>query len=418
MRLSMMPRGRIDIGWSDLAFAAASCALSGSREEADRRVRAAWGSEEDSMVCLSVRSGWDLFLRVMDFPEGSEILVTAVTIRDMVRIVEHHGLVPVPVDVDMETLTVKREALERAVTPRTRAVIAAHLFGAVMPLDETAAFAREHGLYLLEDCAQSFVGLHEKGHPGSDVTLYSFGPIKTTTAMAGAILRFKDPELRRRMLEAQARYPVQRRARFLKRTLRLGMVRFLLNPLPFGLFYQACRLLGKNHDDVVNHSIRGFSGPAFFDNIRHRPSAPTLSLLRRRLRRFDGRVIEARRRSAARAIDLMPDIPRPGRRAERHSYWTFPVLADDPDALCRHLWSRGFDATRGTWSLYTVPAPEKGDHEPAHEAEAVMSRVVYVPVVHPKMTERGLGRLAGALGEWGGDARASAKAEARLSAAR
>lgn len=418
MSLSMMPRGRIDIGWTDLAFAALSCAVPGSREEADRRARAAWGAEEDGVVCLSVRSGLDLFLRAMDFPQGSEILVTAVTIRDMVRIVEHHGLVPVPIDLDMETLTVKREALERAVTPRTRAVVAAHLFGAVMPLDETADFAREHGLYLLEDRAQSFVGPEEKGHPESDVTLFSFGPIKTNTAVAGALLRVRDPELRRRMLEAQARDPVQPGGAFFRRALRVGLVRGLTNPVPFGLLYRICRLLGRNHDEVVSHSARGFSGPAFFERIRQRPSTPNLALLRRRLGRFDGRVIEARRRSAARAIELMPGVPRPGRHAERHSYWTFPVLADDPDALCRHLWSRGFDATRGQWSLYTVPVPEEGDFEPACEAEAVMRRVVYVPVVHPKMTERGLRRLAAALGEWEGDARTSGEEEPPLSAAR
>lgn len=390
----MVPRGRIDIGWIDLLYSALSCAVPGRRETAERRVEAAWGSEADTLVCLSVRSGLDLFLRTMNFPKGSEILVTAVTIRDMVRIIEHHGLVAVPVDLDMDRLTVKTEALRRALTPRTKAVLVAHLFGSVMPLDETAAFAREHGLFLLEDCAQSFTGLDQKGHPGSDVVLYSFGPIKTATALGGAILRFEDVALEERMRATQARYPVQSRWRFFKRTLRFALVRLLLNPLPFGIFHGACRLLETNHDDVVNHSIRGFSGPGFFQNIRHRPSYPLLALLRRRLVRFGRHRVAKRRAAARRAVDLMPGVRRPGTRAPAHSFWTFPVRVADPDHLCRCLWSQGFDATRGEWSLYTVPAPASGDHEPATEAEACMEEVVYLPVVHPRLTPRDLGRLA------------------------
>jgi perosamine synthetase len=402
MTIGMMPRGRIDIGWGDLVYGALSCVLPGRRDVAERETLASWGAEDGTMVCLSIRSAFDLYLRTMAFPEGSEILVTGVTIRDMVRIIEHHGLVPVPVDVDMDALTVKPEALRQAVTPRTRAVLAAHLFGAVMPLDETASFAREHGLHLLEDCAQSFTGLGHEGHPESDLVFFSFGPIKTATALGGAVVRIRDPELKRSMAEAQARDPVQPRARFLRRTLRFMVVRALLNPILFGLFYRTCRLLGASHDDVVNHSIRGFAGPAFFANIRHRPSRPLLALLRRRLVRFDRGTIEARRRAAARAVELMPDVERPGTHAAEHSYWTFPVRVQDPDAFCAHLWSRGFDATRGKWSLYTVPAPANGSHAPAAEAEGCMRQVVYIPVVHPRMRDRDHERLAAAVGEWVG----------------
>lgn len=397
MSMRMIPRGRIDVGWTDLLHSALSCAVPGSRAAAERRVEAAWGPETDTLVCLSVRSGFDLFLRAMAFPEGSEILVTAVTIRDMIRIIEHHGLVPVPVDVDMDSLTVKPEALRRALTTRTKAVLAAHLFGSTMPLDETAAFTREHGLVLLEDCAQSFTGLHEKGHPGSDVTLFSFGPIKTATALGGSVLRIPDPALRARMRAAQAGDPVQGRWRFFKRTVRFAVVRLLLNPLPFGLFYRGCRLLDRSHDDAVSHSIRGFSGPAFFDNIRHRPSFPLLALLRRRLDRFDGSHVTKRTAAAGRAVELMPNVARPGTRAPGHSFWAFPVRAADPEHFCRYLWGAGFDATRGKWSLFTVPAPAGGEHAPASEAEACMKEVVYIPVSHPRLTVEDLRRLAAAV---------------------
>jgi len=73
-------------------------------------------------VCLSVRSGFDALLAALALPAGAEVLTSALTIRDMTRIIEAHGLVPVPVDLDMRRLAVRPEDLARAATPRTRAV--------------------------------------------------------------------------------------------------------------------------------------------------------------------------------------------------------------------------------------------------------------------------------------------------------
>ena len=59
-------------------------------------------------------------------------------------------------------------------SPRTRGIVVAHLFGSRMPLDAVFAFAREHGLVVFEDCAQVFAGRHYTGDARSDVSLFSF----------------------------------------------------------------------------------------------------------------------------------------------------------------------------------------------------------------------------------------------------
>ena len=74
----------------------------------------------------------------------------------MVRIIRGHGLRAVPVDIDPETLAPRPWMLEVALTPRTRVVLVAHLFGGRMDLGPVARFARERGLLLVEDCAQAF----------------------------------------------------------------------------------------------------------------------------------------------------------------------------------------------------------------------------------------------------------------------
>jgi perosamine synthetase len=183
----MLPRGKIDIAWSDLAFAARRSFRGCDRDAAQRAVEARWSPNGDTLATLSVRSAFDLWLRARAFPPGSEVLVSAVTIRDMTRILEEHGLVPVPVELDVGTLAVTREALEARLTKRTRAVVVAHLFGSRMPLDGLVALTQERGLPLVEDCAQAYVADTYRGHPGCDVALFSFGPIKTNTALGGGL---------------------------------------------------------------------------------------------------------------------------------------------------------------------------------------------------------------------------------------
>jgi dTDP-4-amino-4,6-dideoxygalactose transaminase len=358
----------------------------------ERRVEARWSSDANALVCLSVRSGLDLLLAALEYPKGSEILVSAITIRDMVRIVEQHELLPVPVDLNMQTLNIRMESLKRALGPRTKAILVAHLFGSRMDLDEVGVFAREHGLLLIEDCAQSFTGLQYRGHPASDVTMFSFGPIKTSTALGGAILGIKDRSLLARMRALKSHHPMQTRWHFFRRVCRFALVRLLLCRVPFTLFCSACRLLNKNHDEVICHSVRGFSGPDFFSNIRRQASYPLLALLRRRLDRFHGKGVARRTAAAQTILRSAPTLPRPGRDAAHHSYWTFPVQSPTPDALVSHLWRRGFDATRGAWSLYAVPAPAQCAHLTAPEAQEAMRQVVYLPV-HPELSGKELQRL-------------------------
>jgi dTDP-4-amino-4,6-dideoxygalactose transaminase len=395
----MIPRGRLDIAWSDLLYGAASCFAPARRDSRESAVEALWSKDGEALVCLSVRTGLDLLLTALQYPKGSEVLVSAITISDMVRIVEEHGLVPVPVDLDMQTLTVQRESLRRALGVRTRAILVAHLFGSRMRLDEVSAFARENGLLLLEDCAQSFTGLDYRGHPGSDVSMFSFGPIKTCTALGGALVGIKDRELLGRMRALQSRYPVQSRWYFLRRVLRFVLLKVAMYRVPFTLFCASCRLLGQKHDEVISRSVRGFPGPDLFSNLRRRASAPMLALLERRLRRFDGKQVAGRVAAARAVLSATPTPTRLGPDATDHTYWTFPVQSEAPDELVSHLWRHGFDATRGATSLTIVPAPKERADLGAREADQAMSRVVYLPV-YPELTGKELQRLTRAAAEF------------------
>lgn len=388
----MIPRKQIDIGWGDLLAGIARSLLPADRQRWEDRVERLWDPSGSAVVTLSVRSGLDLLLRELRLPAGSEVLLSAITIRDMVRIVEAHGLVPVPVDLDMDTLSVRADRLEALVTPRTRLILVAHLFGSRMPLEAVAEVAERRGLLLVEDCAQAYVGPGWRGDPGADVSMFSFGPIKTNTALGGAVLRFRDPAWARRIREAQASLPLQSRGAFLARLLKYAVLRFLLLRLPFTLFVWGCRLAGRSHDEVIAGAVRGFAGAELLAAIRRRPSAPLLALLHRRIRGFRERSIAERIRAAEQGFGALGDPPRPGRSAFEHSHWVVPLLTDDPDAVAERLWRAGIDATRGASSLHVAPAPPGRPEADPVEARTAMARVLYLPL-NPGARPRDLRRM-------------------------
>jgi perosamine synthetase len=411
----VLPRSELDIGWSDLIAALGYCAAPQRAQPLHATLEQAWSEAAHAVVALSVRSAFDLLLHALALPHGSEVLFSAVTIRDMPRIAEAHGLVPVPVDMDMRTLEVDPASIERAVSPRTRLLVVAHLFGSRMPLAAAAEVAQRHGLLLVEDCAQAFAGDAYRGAPESAVSLFSFGPIKTNTALGGAVAWVRDPSLAQRMRTRQAALPVQRRARFLSKVLRYAAIRLLLLPPAFTVFAALCRAAGSTHDAVISGAVRGFPGADLLPQIRHRPCTPLLLLLRRRVMGACAQRIAARAARARRLAALLPQVQRPGDAAEVHRYWVFPVLHPHPAEAVARMWRAGFDATQGASSLQVLAPPPDRPELAATRAAAVMARLLYLPV-HPALAGRAAGRLArAAAGIWPAERAAPAASAVRHS---
>jgi perosamine synthetase len=394
-------RHRLDIWAGDISFGVVACGRRWRRKGLEGEVLRQCSLEEEGLVCFSVRSGWDLWLGAQGLRAGDEVLVSAVTHPDMVRIIRGHGLRAVPVDIDVETLAPRPWMLEAALTPRTRVVLVAHLFGGRMDLGPVSRFAREHGLLLAEDCAQAFQGPERMGGSAADVSMYSFGTLKTSTALGGAILRVRDKETLGKMRGIQASYPSQGRGAYLKKLLGvLGLVA-VSRPRPYGLLSRSCARLGYDIDALVGGMVRGFPprepAATFFRRLRHRPSAPLLAMLDRRLGTFDGKRLARRAMSGERFVRRLRVVDlHPGRRSLRRTHWLFPVIVADPEALVAELRRRGLDASQATSSIATVEAPA-GCPSPA-EASLMMSGVVFLPV-YPELPRQALDVMADIVNE-------------------
>ena len=150
-------------------------------------------------VCLANGTlALELALQAMGIGAGDEVITTSRTFIASASCVVMRGARPVCVDVDRNSQNITAQAIQRAITPRTKAIIAVHLAGWPCDMDPILALATEHRLRVIEDCAQAQGATYKTRPVGSmgDAAAFSFCQDKImTTAGEGGMLVTNDSEL-------------------------------------------------------------------------------------------------------------------------------------------------------------------------------------------------------------------------------
>lgn len=135
---------------------------------------------------------------------GQEVIIPAYMWVSVIAAVVNHGAIPVLADID-ETFGLNPASVEKQITPRTAGIIAVHMSGAPINIQEILKVARAHNLFLLEDCAQCCggrVGGQAVGTFG-DMGIYSFQLNKNMTSGEGGCVVTRDERLYQRAVAAQ-----------------------------------------------------------------------------------------------------------------------------------------------------------------------------------------------------------------------
>ena len=157
---------------------------------------------EGTALCTSSgTTALHLALVALGIGPGDEVIVPDISFGASANVVMHAGATPVFVDIDPQTWTLDVHALKGAMTPRTKAIMPVHLYGHPCDMDPIIAFAREHELKIIEDCAEA-LGAEYKGRKVGllgDVGCFSFFANKVITTGEGGMVLTKDTELMERM---------------------------------------------------------------------------------------------------------------------------------------------------------------------------------------------------------------------------
>jgi len=156
----------------------------------------------ESIAVNSATAGLHLALEALGIGPGDEVITTTHTFTATAEVVRYLGADVVLVDVDPATLCIAPQAIEQAITPRTKAIVPVHYAGLAADMPAILAIARKHGLKVVEDAAHALPTLSAGrlvGTLDSDITVFSFYANKTMTTGEGGMIVTRDPELARRM---------------------------------------------------------------------------------------------------------------------------------------------------------------------------------------------------------------------------
>jgi dTDP-4-amino-4,6-dideoxygalactose transaminase len=316
---------------------------------------AAYCGASDCIALNSGTSALHLALLAAGIGPGDEVITVPFTFVASIAAVLYAGARPVLVDIDPRTFTIDPVAVEKALSPRTKAIMPVHLYGQPADMDSIMEIARASNLTVIEDAAQAH-GAKYKGRPAGsigDLGCFSFYPTKNLGAYGegGAVIT---------------------------------------NNPKYALTIRRLRDWGQ--DGKYHHVLRGYN---------YRMEGLQGAILRVKLRYLDAWT-EARRAHAARYDELLADsgldlpIEMPW---ARHVYHAYTVRSEDREGLRSALQSEGIQ----TGVHYAIPAhmqPAYADLGYAHGAfphsERASQQVLSLPL-YPELSEDAINQVASAV---------------------
>jgi dTDP-4-amino-4,6-dideoxygalactose transaminase len=168
---------------------------SGPRVQAFEAALAAYlGGGRQVRVMTSATAGLEMALEVAGIGPGDEVLVPAMSFAASANVIARLRAKPVFVDIDLDSRNLDIGLAERAITPRTRAIMPVHFSGLPVDLDALYALAGKHGLRVIEDAAHAIGSRYKNRLIGSfgDLVCFSFHPNKNMTTIEGGAVATAD----------------------------------------------------------------------------------------------------------------------------------------------------------------------------------------------------------------------------------
>jgi perosamine synthetase len=341
-------------------------------------------------------------LAAMDMAPGDEVVTQAFNFTAVPAAIEAAGARPVFVDVARDGFGPDPEQLARVIGPRTRAVLVTHLYGNPADLGGASAVCEEHGVPLIEDCAQAVGATYEGRAVGTFglATFFTFGPTKNFTLLGGGAVATADPDLSQRMAQIARRHRRVGVRKTLGLAAKAAVITVATSPLPFEVAtFPAIRLLSAGGGDPVHKVMAEPDSPLEGVDRYRSPSGAMAAVGLAQLKNYED-LNRARERNGWDLYQRLrgaEGVTVPLSR-EGNIFLSFPVLHPRRKAFAAELRRRGVDTDLGFMCDCASHAMFPGSADDCPEARRAASEIVHLPV-HPYLSERGRDRIVDAVVE-------------------
>ncbi len=408
MHLLSLPRHRIETTLSDYGRIIASLARSAERADAIERFEsdfAAYIGCRHAIAVSSGRLGIHLVLEQLSLSPGDEAIVPAFNLFAAIERFCQLGLVPRFADIGRDDLNIDPDAVERLITPKSRILLATHMFGHPADVARLAELADRHNLILLEDCAHALGSQHGGRFVGTfgQAGIFSFSVLKLVTTFGGGMIATNDDDLaggiRRRLASLRKGQP---RPRGIRKAVTGTIMDLATRRLVFSLgAWPMLRLMRALKPDVQQKMMTEEPRPVRdFDPSTVPPLHPFQARLGRSQLARAEQFIERRRTVGSwldaelAGIDGLT-LLRPSARG-RHNGLYYGVLVDRPADLSAHLFSRGIDSETSEYLNCADLDMYREHYTHCPVSREVQSRILRLPN-YPSLSRKDAARIGRAI---------------------
>lgn len=381
----------IDCNWGEwFNSLQKSIYVSEHRSDISKRISSYFSDTDNVIVTICVRTAFDFFLTALNLPSGSEVVISSINIPEMTRIIRMHGLIPVPVDIHIETLVTPVDRLEAAITKHTKLIVVTMLYGVTFDITEISKIAQKKKIPIFEDCAECYCGNSFKGSDTATATVLSFGPIKTSTGFGGGIIIVRDLNLLSKMRKIHSTYPVQPAKVYFKKVLKYSLAMMIANSTSFNGFSRIVfHQLGIDYKAYVVKLLRGFPSSTGLEIYHFQPCAGLLSFLSWRLSILNDSELLMSMEKLRKGTEILTtgNVVVPGALTYRKVFWLYPIIVKDANRDCKILNDSGIDAYQGISQLNKIDPPIGSSYQEMSETNQMFSNLLYLPL-HKDVPEK------------------------------
>lgn len=304
-----------------------------------------------AIAVTSCTTGLELALRALKIGPGDEVIVPDYTYPATADVVAIVGATSVLVDVTPDTMLIDYNALEGAITPRTKAIIPVSIFGNPLDYDRLNAIKRKHGLYIIEDAACAVGAEYQGVKVGAlaDISVFSLHPRKFITTGEGGMITTNNDQ----------------------------WAAWMNSYKHFGIAQEAPR------EEIIfagigtNYKLSNILAAVGLVQMRHIDE-----LLNRRIE------LAGRYKELLRGLGNI-EFPQTN-TAGRHSYQSCCLFIENRDSIIKQMRAEGIEVQIGTYALHRQPAFAAGPHiihcGPFDGSRYAFAHCLTLPLYH-EMTE-------------------------------